>query len=340
MNAPRSALYAYAFCAVVLVMAGLTSCKGHRRPQVVLYCSVDQDIAEPIIAQFEKDTGIQVLARFDTEASKTAGLVQRLRAEKARPAADVFWSGEVFYTARLASEGVFVQYRSARTADWPRAYADPNGRWYGFGLRARALVYNTQRVRPDQSPRSLEDVLDPRWRGRLVMARPQFGTTGGDIASWLAHYGRDRTLGILRGLRGNQVRLVAGNSNVVRVVAQGQADVGLTDTDDVYAGQRNGWPVARNLLDQAGEGALAIPNTVAMIQAGPHPSQARVLMEFLLHEQVERLLAASDSHNCPVRPQVAEAFKEYAIERSLNIPYDRIAACVPEALHMAEEILD
>jgi len=324
---------------MLAIVMGLGCKHDAGRGRVVLYCSVDQAVAESVIAEFEKAAGIKVLARFDTEASKTVGLVQRLRAEKARPVADVFWSSEVFYTVRLAGEGVFAPCRSAQTADWPVAYADPNGRWYGFGLRARAIVYNTQRVQSGESPGSLEDLLAAKWRGRLVMASPQFGTTGGDIASWLAHYGQDRFAEILKALAANRVRLVDGNSTVVRMVAQGRADVGLTDTDDVYAGQRNGWAVAMNPLDQAGDGPLAIPNTVAMVQGCPHPTQAQVLMDFLLSEQVERLLAASDAHNSPIRPQLAGQFKEYAILRSLNIQYDHIAECVPQALQMARETL-
>ena len=71
-----------------------------------MYCSVDQEIAEPIIAEFEKQSGIKVLARFDTEASKTTGLVQKIKAEAASPVADVFWSSEIFHTIRLADAGL------------------------------------------------------------------------------------------------------------------------------------------------------------------------------------------------------------------------------------------
>ena len=64
--------------------------------------------------------------------------------------------------------------------------------------------------------------LDPKWKGRLVMARPEFGTTGGDVASWFAHYGVAGAEEILRGLKANEVRLVSGNSMAVRMVATGQ----------------------------------------------------------------------------------------------------------------------
>ena len=324
------------------------------RQEVVLYCSVDQAVAEPIIAAFEKQTGIKVLARYDTEASKTVGLVQRIRAEADSPTADVFWSGEVFHTIRLAREGLLVPYRGegilplhseprpasgSQGRDALATFADPKGLWYGFALRARVIGYNTNKVSAQEAPKLLEDVLDAKWKGRLAMASPAFGTTGGDVASWFAHYGPQRAKEILQRLRDNEVRIVSGNSTAVRMVATGQADICFTDTDDVYAGQRNGWPVAMNFLDQNGKGALMIPNTAAMIKGGPHAETAAKLMQFLLSEELERLLAESDSHNSPVRASVAQRYPQYAIPRSLNLDYGRIADFLPVAIEAAEGIL-
>jgi iron(III) transport system substrate-binding protein len=316
------------------------SCKDRsQRPEVVLYCSVDQEIAEPVLAAFERQTGIKVLARYDTEASKTVGLVQRIRAEARAPTADVFWSSEVFHTIRLAREALLAPYRCESARAWPGGLADPNGLWYGFALRARVIGYNTSRVSAQEAPKSLEDVLDAQWKGRLVMASPAFGTTGGDVASWFAHYGPQRAREILQRLKDNQVRVVSGNSTAVRMVATGQADICFTDTDDVYAGQRNGWPVAMNFLDQNGQGALTIPNTAAMIRSGPHPQAAAKLMQFLLSEEVERLLAESDSHNSPVHTPVAQKYPQYAIPHALNPDYGRIADFLPVAIEAAGEIL-
>jgi iron(III) transport system substrate-binding protein len=306
---------------------------------VVLYCAADQNVAEPIIAEFEKQTGIKVLARFDSEASKTVGLVQKIRSEAAAPVADVYWSGEPFYTVRLAEEGLLDHYESKLMANWPAHLADAQGRWYGFALRARVIGYNTQRVPAAEAPRRLEDLLDAKWKGRLVMARPEFGTTGGDIASWFAHYGRERGIEILKALKANELRLVDSNSSAVRQVATGQADVCLTDSDDVYAGKRNGWPVAMNYLDRGGAGILVIPNTVALIQGGPHPETARQMVAFLLSEQVERLLAWSDAHNTPVHAALTEEFSQYTLPARLNESYEKIAQHLPDAVQMAGGIL-
>lgn len=324
------------------VLSILLSCK--KSPQqnyreVVLYCSVDQAIAEPIIAAFEEQTGINVLTRFDTEASKTVGLVQRIRAEAASPVADVLWSNEIFHTIRLARESLLAPYNSGSTRNWPSRYVDPNGLWYGFALRARVIGYNTARITAADAPKCLEDVLDGKWKGRIVMATPEFGTTGGDVASWFAHYDSAGAKQALKGLKANNIRLVSGNSTAVRMVAMGQADVCFTDTDDVHAAQRNGWPVAMNYLDQGGDGTLTIPNTAALIKDGGNRDEAMELMEFLLSEQLERMLAGSDSHNCPIRPALAEQFKVYAVPKPLGVDYEKIADRLPTAIQTAREIL-
>lgn len=343
MRAGRSRVVRGSLTIMVLAVSmALSSCReGSNEPrrQVVLYCSVDQGYAEPVIAEFEKVSGIEVLARFDTEATKTLGLVQRIRGEASSPVADVFWSSEVFYTIRLARERLLVGYRSEKTEKWPSLFKDSSGRWYGFSLRGRVIGYSTDRVDANEAPKSLEGALDSKWKGRLVMAEPGFGTTGGDVASWFAHYGSQRAKEILEGLKANEVRIVAGNSTAVRMVATGRADICFTDTDDVYAAQRNKWPVALNHLDQGGAGSLAIPNTAAIIKGAPHPAEAGELMEFFLSERLEELMAQSDSHNYPIHPAVAESYKEFAIPKPLKVDYGKIADELAEAIKIAREVL-
>ena len=346
MNQPPIAAFGGLIFVLTAVLAaagcdgrGPADANGNSPKEVVLYCSVDPEFAKGILETFEQRTGVRVKVRFDEEASKTTGLVQRLRAEADHPAADVFWSSECFQTIALADEGLLAPYRGPAAKDWPAQFADPNGRWHAFGLRMRVIAWDTRRVKPDEAPRKLEDLLDAKWKGRIVMAQPAFGTTRGDVSSWFAHYGADRAREILRGLAANGVRLVQGNSTAVRMVARGEADVCFTDTDDVYVAQRNGWPIEMAPLDQGGDGALAIPNTVALVTGSSNKAAAGELIEFLLSEAVERLLAGSESHNIPIRPSVAAEFAKYVIGNPLAIDYRKVASQQKAALAAAKEIM-
>jgi iron(III) transport system substrate-binding protein len=310
--------------------------------QVVIYCSVDQELAASLLARFEKKTGIAVAAKYDSEDRKVVSLTQRLLAEKDAPAADVYWSGEVFHMIQLARQGALAPYHSARTAGWPARFADPQGRWYGFGCRARGIAYSTARVKREDAPRKIEDLLDAKWKGRIVMANPAFGTTSDDVAGWFAHYGPARAEEILRGLKANDVRIAAANSDAVSMVSNGRADVAMTDTDDVFSAQRENMPVAFNFLRQGDKGPLVFPTTAAIILGAPRATEAAELMEFLLSDETEQALIASDSHNTPVRGKGAAAeFAKYMvpIDDALPVDYAAIADQLDPAIRKSEEIL-
>ena len=306
----------------------------------MLYTSADQEFAQRIVARFTESTGIRVAARYDTEATKTLGLVRKLRHEAGRPQADVFWSSEIFETIRLADEGLLAAYESETLADWPEQLRDQQGRWYGFALRGRVIGYNRNRVAAVDVPTSIEDLLQLRWKGRLVMARPQFGTTRGHVAAMLVHYGPKRYRVIIDGLKANQIRLASGNSTAVRMVAEGRADICLTDTDDVWVAQRNNWPVDLVYPRHGKSGTLLIPNTVALIKNGPHPGPAAQLLEYLLSADVEEMLALSDSHNLPIRDHLAAKFSQYAVNDPMTVDYAQVASALKDAVRIAAKALE
>lgn len=312
--------------------------------EVVLYYSADEPIAQPIIAAFEKETGIRVLSRGDTEATKNTGLVQKIRIERAHPRADVFWSSEVFQTIRLAQENILAPIESQESfTSRPAAFRGENNLWVGFAQRARVLVYNTKRVTPEEAPRNLTDLANPRWRGRIVIARPQFGTTRGHIAALVALWGEEAAHEWLSALKENNVRLLDGNASVVRAVAYGEADVGLTDTDDVWAGQRNDWPVdlvyIRHDHDELRAGALTIPNAVSRIAGGPHPEAAEKLIAFLTSARVERMLAQSDSRNIPVRDELNSEFPNLDVPDPIeSLTFERIAEADEAAIALCTKV--
>ena len=287
--------------AVLVVLLGAWGCSEDSRRRVVLYTSTDQTEVREIIESFERETGIEVMSVFDTEAQKTTGLAMRILAEAARPQADVFWNNELSRTLLLLEKGALAPYSSPSAADIPPAWKDPSAGWAAFSWRARVIVYNTEAVSPKEAPRRLEDLCLPHWRGRVAIARPLFGTTACHAAAIANVLGEEKTLDYFRRLAANRVRLYEGNSLVRDAVANGEVLVGLTDTDDVLIGKARGMKIDMIFPDQAqGEcGTLVIPNSVSLVAGAPHAAQARMLIDYLLSRAVEK--AFSD----PARGQFA-----------------------------------
>jgi iron(III) transport system substrate-binding protein len=279
-----------------LLAVMLGACAGTDRPQVIVYTSVDQQFAEPVLKAFEAKTGVRVLPVYDTEAAKTTGLANRLIAEQGRPLADVWWSGEFAQTVTLAERGVLAPYRSPAAADIPAAFKDPGGLWTGFGGRARVLLANTERLKPAQLPDSLSDLAsDPLPGDQIGLAYPVFGTAATQAAALYAARGPVAARAFFQQVAARGVRVVDGNAVVRDLVADGQLAWGIVDTDDACGAVARGAPVTIVVPDQGagGPGTLVVPNTAAKVKGGPNPGQAEALLDYLLSRAVEADLIRS-----------------------------------------------
>lgn len=328
----------------VVLMASIGGCAddeiGQRR--VVVYVSVDEHVARSVLDEFRHRTGIDVLLVGDSEASKTTGLVQRLRAERDAPVADVFWSSEAMQTISLADDGILSPHE---IDGWPESLRDPAGRWFAFSPRPRVIVYDPRRVVEGDLPATWEEAVDGRFAGRIVMADPRFGTTGGHLAAmdsvWSSGGEPGRFDAFLEGLRTNRVRILpGGNAAVVDAVVGGEADIGFTDADDVRAARARGLEVEmllpRHLRDEGG-GTFMMPNTVALVEGGSNPVEAVRLLEFLLSADVARMLARSVSGNMPLQPEVASEFPELVVDDPLDVDLNDAAHRLPSVLQRAVE---
>src|SRR5258708_18200491 len=124
-----------------LVLPGCSSPAGPQASKtVVMYVSEDQVFSEPILKDFERETGIQVKPVFDTEEAKSTGVMNRLLAEKNNPQADVYWANEPVRADVLRQQGISTPYSPAAAMEIPEQFKDPQGHWTGFSARARLLV--------------------------------------------------------------------------------------------------------------------------------------------------------------------------------------------------------
>ncbi len=215
--------------------------------------------------QLHQTTRIRVRPVYDNEAAKTVGLVNRLIAENNNPQCDVFWNNEELRTRQLAREGIV------------------NSNWVAFGFRTRRLVVNTNVLSLTRAPQGVLALTNKEFFGKVALAYPLFGTTSAHFLALRQHLGQSGWENWCRALASNKPFVVDGNSVVVKLVGRGEATVGLTDSDDVLAGQHDGLPVDSVLLRNDG---FIIRNTAAIVSNARHAKTAEQLLEYLQSQPV------------------------------------------------------
>ena len=322
----------FLFCLPLFFLVASCDRSPSKSEQVILYTAVDEPPAWQVVGEFKRQTGIEVIMRTDAESTKTAGLAERLEAEKGNPQADVWWSNEPFHTINLAEHNVLAPYASPAAASIPDAFKDKNHVWAGTSIRVRVLAVNNK---CPISPRSIFDLTNPALKGKICISRPIAGTAKGHMAVLYTTLGREKFEKYLNDLKDNQVRLVGGNSIVAELVGSGQMLAGLTDNDDVEAAAHEGGKLELVLPDQGENemGALAVPCTAALVAGAAHDANAKKLIDFLLSQTVEYVLI--DRH-----------FAKYSVinppanVKFMKVDYAQAAANMKDAVELALKILE
>jgi len=312
---------------------------------VVLYCGTDREIAQDLIDEFEKETGIHVEPKFDTEAAKSVGLVHEIRQEKEHPQCDVFWGGGSFFCTILANDGCLAPVPSDLIAAHGTAPLDPQGRWLGFAAAYRVLIVNTTVLEPASRPHSYRDLTDPRFKGHVGIANPLFGGMAAHVAALFSNLGDSEGRHWLEGLKSNDCALCAGMADVKNRVASGELWFGITSTIDAHVAVDGGKPVVVIFPDQKpGEiGCLEGYSTVAIVAGAPHPKEAERLLRFLMSTKTERILADGPGQNVGLLPQsVAEDVRPAWIPhglREMDVDWGKAVQMHPAATQAIKEIL-
>jgi len=275
----------------VILIAALGCSRENSIKEIVIYTSVDQVYSSQIFKDFEKQTGVKVLAVYDTEASKAVGLEKRLLMEKSHPRADIFWNSEPIRTARLAEQDLFKQYTKFSTKNYQsKMYYDTKHRWFGVGKRDRVIIVNTKQVKEESYPKLLQTLWSKQYQGKVAISSPYIGTAATHFAALYHQLGETNFKHLLENIKASHVIYLAGNSVVKDVVGEGKYPIGLVDSDDALAGIKAGLPLAMLHYDQNTTGAFSIIGTVAQLKDSPHPNAAERFMDYLLTVETEQKL--------------------------------------------------
>ncbi|CAA0079923.1 putative binding protein component of ABC iron transporter [Zhongshania aliphaticivorans] len=223
---------------LVLSACGNSEPPAVKGPELVVYSSRIEQLIKPIFDDFTEETGISI--RYVTD--EAGPLLARLKAEGDNSPADMLITVDAGNLWHAAEMGILERVNSTvLNENIPPALRDEQGRWYGVSIRARTIVYATDRVKPEELA-GYEDLAGPEWSGRLCLRTSKKVYNQSLVASMIVALGEEKAEQIVAGWVDNlAVSPFASDNKVIEAIDAGQCDVGLVNT----------YYLARMLVDQA-----------------------------------------------------------------------------------------
>ena len=196
----------------------------------------------------------------------------------------------------LVDNGFAQQYEAPNAANWPDELKDPNGYWQGVLLLGQVITYNTNLVSEDELPKTLNDLTDPKWNGKITMHDYTRGTTSTRIWATIAEetLGAEATIDFLTKLEAN-VQPVRQRSTGAQVdeVSRGEYHIGIVgQLHDVVKAKQDGAPVEILVLEDFP--LVWGPTAAVLLEASENPDAAKVWINFLVSEEAQILIGNVD----------------------------------------------
>lgn len=302
---------------------------GEGAGSLLVYSGRNESLIGPILDQFEARSGIDVQVRFGDTAEMAATLLE----EGVNTPADVFISQDAAALGALADAGLLQPLPQPVLERVPARFRAPAGDWVGLSGRARTVVYNTDRVTPEELPRSLEEVRQPRYRRTFGVA-PTNGSFQAHVAVYQVLHGGEATRRLLEGMTANEPGRYPKNSAIVEAVIAGEADWGLVNhyylwralKENPDAPAANFFMPGSSFVNLAG--AAVLSSREAAVQ----------LVEFLLSEEAQSYFAET-TFEYPLVAGVSAAAGLVPLDQLATPEVDptELARVLPETLKLISE---
>lgn len=278
----------------LLMLAPVTIGLAEQTGTVVVYSPHDANPLNAGVALFEAaypNIKVQVVA------AGTGELLQRIAAEAENPLADVLWGGGADSLA--AFKDYFEAYVCANDDVIGDAYKDADDKWIGESPLPMVIFYNRDQVSDEESPKTWDDLLDPKWKGKIAYASPaKSGSAFTQLCTMIFAHGGPEGGGwdfVKQFYTNLDGKLQDSSGNCHKLVATGEYAIGVTIEKSavLYADKDN---VAYNYP----AGNSAVPDGVALVKKGPNPDNAKLFIDFVTGLECQKEQSANWSRR-PVR---------------------------------------
>ncbi|XKE45871.1 Fe(3+) ABC transporter substrate-binding protein [Halomonas organivorans] len=286
------------------LLAGAAFATQASADAVNVYSARHYDSDQALYDAFTEATGIEV----NVLEGGSDQLIQRIKREGQASPADVMLTVDAGRLWRAEQDGIFQGVESEVLAErLPASMRHPEGKWFGFSQRMRAIFYDPQDVSPDEIA-SYEDLADPRFEGQVCIRSSNNIYNQSLLASMIAHHGEEGAEEWAQGVVDNMARdPEGGDTDQILGVASGECDLAVANhyyyvrllTSDNEADREAAERVQILFPNQDGRGAHVNVGGAGVVQGAPNPENAVRFLEFLASDEAQAIFA-SGNHEFPV----------------------------------------
>ncbi|OGA31778.1 MAG: hypothetical protein A3G80_07020 [Betaproteobacteria bacterium RIFCSPLOWO2_12_FULL_62_13b] len=284
-----------------------------REKELVVYASHPSEMVDYFTKAFSDKYGVKVT----TVKAGTGELLNRIRAERARPSADVMWGG--FSDTGKSAPDLFELYKSKELAHIEPKMIDPTGYNTPFGASTMVIMYNKRLVKPEEAPKTWGDLSKPEWARKVIHADPSKSSSAyAALVTWLIIYGKDdKGWQKVEDMTRN-MNIVIKSSLVFQQVGRGEYPVGVTYEEGAFNYVLSG---TAGIVYPA-DGTLLQPEGMFIVKGTPHPNAARLFADYLLSAEAQADLATKFPGRRPTRKGVSTHPEMLRADKFKVIEYD------------------
>jgi iron(III) transport system substrate-binding protein len=280
--------------AIVVLVAGGAAAQDPRleaakkEGKVVWYTSLVLPSAEKVAKLFEAAyPGIKVEVHRTGSERILGRVMQELKSNIKN--VDVVHTSDAGHFVMFKDKGLLLKYTPAGVESFPASFKDRDGYYYGLRATVNAIAYNTKAVTAAEAPKSWKDLLDPKWKGKLVTAHPGYsGVITTHVAALVNLHGWD----YFKQLAQNRLMLVQSANDPSGVVASGERVVAVNGGDySFYQVKKKGNPLE---IVYPKEGVPLVISPTAIMSFAPHPNAARLFTDFTFSREIQQVMADSE----------------------------------------------
>jgi iron(III) transport system substrate-binding protein len=305
--------------------------KAKAEGKVVWYTSTPIEQGQKISDAFQKETGIKV----EMFRSGGSAILRRFQQEidAGRVAVDVLTHSEPPAAKALGKKGIFLAFKPKNFDVVPDAAKDPNGLFVGQRLNMMTHYVRSDKIAAADEPKTWDDLLDPKYKGKLVMTDPSFTSLQVSVVGTMA---KARGWGFYEKLRGNDVMIVQGNQQVSDMLKRGERLIAVGALDSYAADlKKEGHPI-KTLFPP--DGLFVIPSPTSVVKGSPNPNAAKLFAEFMIGDTAQKMFPADGGYSARIDIAAPQGSPDLKSLKILTVDDDYISTETPRIKKRFNEI--